>query len=276
VAPGHRYGVTTPAAPCASGCTLRDRHTTPTPDKHPDDCPGCQPRPTVPGLAVCWRCYYRLVDALTRAPDLVAHIRDHVTPGSAVRQEGTRGKRPAPPAPLNVTAVADADDLHALLASWAGVILTDHPDHLTGPSWSGTRLLPARRRPNTPVYLDPEPAGLTTTGDWHATAAVTRWIYTHHEWALTQEWAGDLTTEVTTLVATLRGRYPVEERPTYTGAPCPNCGRPSLIRYAPTCWQGPVTITCADCGTTVPEKLYGAYVRVLLAERRAQARAATP
>lgn len=247
---------------CATGCYLPGQHvpTAVHPADHP--CLGCLPRRTAPGRVVCWRCSNGLEDALVRAPDLVAHIRDQVVPGDSGGTDGLPGAgRLDGPAPLSLGAVADADDLHALLCSWAALVAETYPGGLCGPGWVGTH----RPRGN-----DRPAVGLTTAGDWRATATVTRWLYDHLEWELTQEWAPDYVREVSTLVRRLRDRWATEERPRYLPVPCPSCKDPSLIRYAPTVWQGPVTITCQSCGIVVPEREFGAFVHTIAQERRAR------
>lgn len=247
------------SVPCITGCSIPGKHSPTT--NHPGDCPGCLPRPAAPDRLVCWRCCNRAEDALTRAPDLVAHIRDQVIPGSSGPADDLPGgPRSRAPAPLSLTAVADADDLHALLCSWADLVVDEHPDHIHDPGWRGTH------RPG--VNGQRRAVGLTTAGSWHDTARVTRWLYDHLSWSLAQPWAADYVWEVTSTVDRLRARWPIEEQPRWLGQPCPVCRAPSLARYAPTVWLGPVTITCTSCGLVVPEREFGAYVHIVAQERR--------
>ena len=108
---------------CLTGCTLRGRHVAATCPGDP--CTGCMPRPVTPPATICDRCRSRLAGAINRAPALIIHLRDHVEPGSTPPGNGgTRGKPEAAPAPLNLAAMAAADDITALLVHWADWITT--------------------------------------------------------------------------------------------------------------------------------------------------------
>lgn len=254
---------------CATGCGLPGRHVYSKATQHPGDCPGCLPRPAAPALIVCWRCNNRTEDALTRAPDLVADIREHVMPGAGSPSDGLPGgKRVHAPAPLSVGAVADADDLHALLASWAQAMVDEAPDGLVGPDWGGTY------RPTDGSGR--RSVGLTTAGTWRTTARLVTWLHARQPWALAQPWAPDYVREVTSTVGRLRARWATTERPRYLPAPCPGCRAPSLVRYAPATWYGPVTITCQTCEIVVPEREFAAFAYALAAERRATRRRVAP
>ena len=259
---------------CASGCTIRRRHLadcgTEDGDTTADACPGCLPRPASDGSTVCIVCDGRWTDALTRAPELVTHIRSLIEPGSAGPSEAQwkHTKGAAAPAPLNVAAVSDADDLHAVLASWAARVVDESGMH--GPHWSGSDVRPASRRRTCGgvAYEDARVVGLTAGTDGAATREVAGWLLTHRAWILSREWVPVMVQEVSRMVGQLRARWPVEERPARLPIRCPECGQRALTRYAPREAGWPSTITCDECGQTIPEQLYGHYARLVLAEQR--------
>ena len=270
-------------AHCVSGCTQRGQHLDDCADER---CGGCLPRPAAEQRAVCERCDSRTVEALSRIPDLVVHVRSLVEPSLAgtLADRVSGGSREAP-APLNVNAVADADDLHAMVAAWIEKVIDEHPAGLVGPPWVGSRVLAASKRRHDQitdtdgrpvlVYDQPRVAGLTAEG-WDATTHLVTWLLPHLPWALAQaDWADDLVAVITTEHAKVAARWPTEERPQHLAAPCPKCDRLTLTRYAPSCYLGPVTISCRhpDCGEPVPPDKYDFYSRVLASSAGAVPRA---
>lgn len=275
---------------CQSGCTVPREHLASCPD--PAACRGCLPREAADGIAVCQRCQGRLHDALVRLPDLVEHIRSHVTPGAArLDAVHVRGSR-TPPAPLSLAAVDDADALHAMVASWCTEVM-DGRD-VRGPVWAGTMLLPAAKRTRVPgrhrstcpapdrcagcavAYVDARAFGLASSAydaDEDAAdrpaAVLVGWLTRHLDWCLTQDWAADLVADVTDQVHTLAARWAMTEQAVSLKAPCPACDRLTLKRFAPAFYRGQVSIRCAakDCGEPIPEDRYGLYTRIVVAAR---------
>lgn len=215
---------------CASGCTQRGHHLSECQD---EKCRGCLPRQVDDPRTICQPCEGSLRHDLLVAPDLVAHLREQIEPGigEPVEHLGKKAKRPAPPAPLNVAAVAAADDLHATIASWAVTVIEER--HVTGPSWVGSVVRPASKHRDDERhvrYIDPAVVGVR---DPASTQRVVTWLLAHTAWASEQDWARDMVHEVTTLVRTLRARWPMQERMVWLPVPCPACGCMSLERYAP-------------------------------------------
>lgn len=239
---------------CQTGCTLRDQHLA----QCRGDCWGCLPRPTDSGL-VCARCQTRLGAAIRTTPALVDWLRQQLDPTQTAsdRVSGTH----APPAPLNVAAVADADDLHAMLASWALLHLEEHPDNLSGPRLGGTL------RTTTG-----DVAGVLSAAGNAPTVELCRWLNTHLPWALDREWAGVYVSEVTERVAVLRARYPDDERSrAILDVPCPRCDRLSLV-YHPPAWAGSrIQVICEhyECGAEIPEDRWGLFIRLAILARSA-------
>lgn len=113
---------------CLTGCTSFGAHK---PGCDEEECRGCVPREASEG-GLCGRCWGNLQRDIRTAPSIVDWIREHVEPSSQWGERINSGDVDAP-APLSVTAVADADELHACLASWALLILEEHPARLVGP-----------------------------------------------------------------------------------------------------------------------------------------------
>lgn len=251
---------------CATHCVVRGAHLA---SCTRDACDGCQPSPAASGLEVCDRCDARIRHALSACPDLVAHLREHIEPAARVPDDSpTPAGERNPPAPLNVEAAAAADDLHAELASWALLVMEER--HVTGPDWIGSDIRPASKRlvDGERVYEDARVVGVR---DWHATLAVVRWLFVHLDWMLARPWAGDLCAELPPKVATLKTRFPTEQRPVYLPVPCPACGCDTLRRHAPSYPKAPVTIACdlVGCGHIIVEDSFEWAARVLRQERRA-------
>jgi hypothetical protein len=219
----------------------------------------------------------RATEAVAACPDLVGHLREHVEPGSAAGGERS-GTRDAP-APLSVTAVAAADDLHAALASWVLLVLEEHPDRLHGPHWDGTDIRPASTRrlepvkvmgrwvPGQRVYEPARAVGIEAGLGSGPTTLLARWLLPHLPWALRQPWAGILADELPRHVGRLRSQWPTSERPVALPLPCPGCGLLTLERHAPSCFEGPITITCPQCQYVMPEQTYGMWTKALVASK---------
>jgi hypothetical protein len=219
-----------------------------------------------------------MVDALVKVPDLTAHIRTMVRPGSRLGDSGgKRGKNADSPAPLNVTAVTDVDDLHYIIADVATRIVEG--TGLVGPSWAGSDVRPASKRLvlGEVAYSDARVVGVHRVNRG-ATVTVAQWLLDHIEWPLSQDWAPSVIDDVTHTVNTLAARWPTIDRPTRLPVHCPHCRQRALIRTVPTEPGWPAAITCQECRVSVLEAEYAAHLKETAAEahdaRIAAARAA--
>lgn len=217
------------------------------------------------------RCLHRGRGALSACPDLVAHLREHLEPVATGydADRGTRTGKRNPPAPLSVDAAAAADDLHATLAAWTTLVMHERgqPDQpIDGPDWTGSDIRPASKRRCATGEMVYEDARVIGVHHWHATLNVTRWLFRHYDWITRQDWAAaDFVTELHDQVATIRARFPTEQRPVYLPMPCPECGLRTLRRYAPRRYEAPVTIACdsEDCEHVISEDGFDWVARTL-------------
>lgn len=236
------------------------------PREHEDACHGCRPAEATYGC-LCERDRGRLARALVTAGDLVRHLRDEVPPTSAPSDGQPRGHR-APPAPLRLDAVDDADQVYAALADLADAVAA--AQRLTGP-----------RRPGVWVDETGRILGVRPEHAAEAAYAVAGWLHTHLDWisgwAVVPELfeAADVVELVSgatyktpaglvRLVETIAARWPTasRERP-IPGVICPRCDtRGSLIYWPPAEYEAPVTVACARCGYIVPDDQHGWYARL--------------
>jgi len=144
--------VSDPVTYCASRCTVRGEHV-PECDgrcvharqleactRHCDGtCPGCRPRHAEVGTLCRW-CFGRLSADVHDAPAMVAHLLEvgrpfaQAAPPRELFTTGTSAETSVRPAAWDA-----ADELHALLASWARLIVEEHPAGLRGPDETGAR-----------------------------------------------------------------------------------------------------------------------------------------
>lgn len=229
-----------PPTPCALAHAVPGRHLDGCDDP---DCPGCLPALALDRTKACGWHTGRVRRALGDAPDLVAHLHELIEPGSGAGEERvTRGEL-APPAPLSVDALSAADDLIRVLASWTARLAS--ANRLHGPV-------------EPPRSLERRPRQARTC------VGLCQWLLAHQDAALSAPWTAAYVRDVTTEVASVRARYPLEERPVWLPVPCPACGSNSLARWAPRWVGAPVTIACEldDCRTTVDEDRYPWLVRL--------------
>jgi len=187
---------------------------------------------------------------------VVSWIREHVEPSS---QWGERvnSREIDAPAPLAVSAVDDADELHAVLAWWAH-------DFMEKGGFAGPQLIVRQRR--TPRG---EVVGLLADSD--ATGTVCRFLATHLEWASGREWVAVMVDEVGRLVRTLLARYPEAERARHMpDVLCPACGRSTMVYYPPAWLGSEVVVQCEHgaCGERVREDRFGIFMRLVEQQRK--------
>lgn len=221
--------------PCGYGCKIRGQHVT---DCARDECRGCLPRPAEVGTLCAW-CHQRLTADVASTPDLIAHLRVIGAPHAelAPLRVGIHSPKDAAESSILPAAWTTADEVHAMLASWALLILEEHPhgQQMTGPDEVGawhTRYG-------------------TTVGIAHvkATAALVRWLLPHLDWCAGQEWGAEMRREVGSMVATTAARWPTAamvEPEHALPQPCPSCDHHSLRYSPPSEYRQPFKVSCTD------------------------------
>lgn len=255
----HRYVDDEPnpyAAPCAYGCSQRDKHKPTNPDGTPqcpgDNCRGCLPRPAEHGT-LCPTCWTRLNGDIVDTPDLLAHLR-HIGRPNAGHQAGGDGRNTGDPAKRTIIPAAwlDEDEIANELTSWAHVIIETHPATLTGPQglrWvnGGTAGGPYT---GETWHVDPRPVGV------HTPDPLITWLLPLLPWAVEQEWAAEMRRAVSNLIGTAKARWPITERGHHViGIPCPRCDTVALWYSPPTLERPTMQVHCTndECGRTFPE-----------------------
>lgn len=268
----------TPVAQCATGCRVRGQHQGDCTNPCGGDCDrrcvahcrGCRPKRAAANLTVCSTCAAKLRRALVQAPRLVAWIGVHDVPSSEQREpdESSKKGKKTPPLPFRADAVDTADEIHALLCTWAHTIVDEHPGALRGPDLSGS--VRARR-----VLADRtgDVIGLAVNRGWGTgdtvppampTERAASWLLTHSDWALARPWADAFVTEISEAVFTAQHRWPTTEEVSRLPTACHVCGRMSLVRYAPAYPGATARILCehSECGEVIPEDRYDFYAEL--------------
>lgn len=222
---------------CATGCTIRGQHTT---DCTDNNCRGCLPRPADTGNLCAW-CYNRMRADIATIPHLVRHLREIGQPHAQnAPPSDTRTYNDPAEASVLPAAWGAADELHAMLASWALLLLEEHPNgnQMAGPDERGAW----HTRYGTVVGI----------AHVKATERLVDWLTPWLEWCAGREWAAEMRSEVATLVATTSARWPTASmvEPERTVAmPCPRCEMLSLVYTPPSAERAPFKVSCTnpDC-----------------------------
>lgn len=239
--------------PCAAGCVVRGQHVT---DHDAVDlCKGCRPRLAVYGL-LCAFCWQRLSSDVATAPSLVRHLRGVAVPDAGAKPSSDdRGYRDPSEGSVLSGAVSDADDLHALLATFAVMYVDDHPGAV-GPDERHTWRTQQTVRGNEYGTWVKRP---TVAGIRHpdATVDLVRWLLPQLEWMSRQGWVGEARTELGQMTAQIKARWPMEDTQTrpVPGVPCPRCDRLQLTYSPPSWFKAPFVTACQnpECGRTFSE-----------------------
>lgn len=227
---------------------------------------------------MCRACFTGLTGDLVDAPYLVRHLLSDGATGPGLEAGASSGGRPDP-AELSVLAgpVLAADDVHATLASWAHLVLEEHPvgRRMTGPDLAGSVITRQRARRFDPLEFplvvgEPEvwvrPGEVAGVRDPEATARLVRWLLPWVPWCAEQYWAGEMRAEVARVVRTTWARWPAQERTRYVpDIACPACDRASLVFEPPTPARPVAQVSCSAraCGHVMPEEGFALLVRIV-------------
>lgn len=235
---------------CLTGCTTTGAHL----GTCEGECRGCVPRPAEYGHLCPW-CWQRLNADITDLPELVAHLREVAEPHAqaAPPSDGRSKNDPAERNLLN-DAINASDELHAALASWAHLIVEEHPTGLHGPDQRGAW-----------ITRDGSIAGIKP--DSEATRRLVRWITPHLEWAASQDWAAEMRKELSQLIATTRARWPQADTRTrpIPDTPCPRCQHLALTYTPPSEYRAAFVVSChnAECAHVYTEDEWDACLSAL-------------
>lgn len=267
---------------CISGCKIRGQHRTDceTREAKVDPCKGCLPRPAEFGRLCAWD-FQRLNADIVDAPALTRYLWALSHSGETSTAElKIEGGDPSERGILH--AALDAlDGLHSCLASWAHLILEEHPDgaRMTGPDERGVRLTGSTKwlDPKTFPRIEGEPVTyvvyreVTGIRDPAATSRLVRWMLPLLPWCVAQEWAGEMRREVADVVRTTAARFPVAERTrAIPGVTCPVCERVSLTFDPPTPERPTTQVNCTTrgCGVMFTEDEFKRLTRIVEWEHR--------
>jgi len=253
--------MTAAPSPCISGCTVRGDHRTTceTRDAKTDPCKGCLPRDAETGLLCAW-CFQRLQSDVATAPALVAHLREIGEPhAQCAPPSDTRSYRDPAEGDMLPAAWGAADEIHADLASWALLILEEHPlgAGMVGPDEVGAW----HTRYGTTV-------GVITV---RATERLCAWLRPLLPWCAAQEWAAEMRSELGSMIATTSARWPMQDSKAraVVGVRCARCGFESLD-YTPTKGADlPFDVRCVnpECGRIYTESEWDAALAKMTVER---------
>jgi hypothetical protein len=216
-----------------------------------------------PGMRLCAWCWQRLATDVAAAPTLVAHLREIGKPyAQTAPPADTRSWRDPAETPLRPAAWDAADDIHAILAAYAHLVLEEHPlgSRMTGPDETRVILTSTVKHLDPDVFpplpgeptawiRPPEVAGLVTPD---ATVRLVTWLTPQLPWCATRPWAAVMRREIATTVASTTARWPtadIIEGEHRVPMPCPSCDQRTLT-YTPPSWaHSPFKASCSnpDC-----------------------------
>lgn len=238
---------------CITGCMIRGQHETTCEDR--DTCAGCLPRPAEFGHLCAWD-WQRLNGDVVDCPGLVEHLREIGEPDAhAAPPSDTTSYRDPSEGSILPAAWLAADEVHANLASWALLILEEHPNGqgMAGPDEVGAW----HTRYGSTV-------GVLTS---RATEALVKWLLPLLPWCAEQEWAGEMRQELATLVATTKARWPIADTRSrhIPGTSCPRCQHLTLWYTPPVGFGLPFVVACEnpECGRVFEEDEWTRLVALL-------------
>ena len=237
---------------CASGCSIRGEHlpgcdgTASGWDGEVIECRGCLPRPAEAGRLCGW-CWGRFQSAVRTLPSLVEHLRAVAAPAvssPAGRTGSGRARRPGG-GMLYPAALVEADELHAVLASWCEEVAVERPAPVSPPRWA--------TRWTASAAGGREPLGPAGPG---STRVLARWLDAHLAWAAGRPWAGDMLADLAGGARAALRRFPMEEPVRRVeGVRCPRCHCLSLVVVPPAAAGAQVLVRCTlpACGAVMGE-----------------------
>lgn len=249
---------------CAAGCVVSGQHLE---GCDRSGCWGCVPREASAGV-LCSFCFQRLVGSVVDVPGLHAHLLHMAEAGVSSGAAGEGHARSIPGSRvLYRPALAAAEELASLLGSWADEVERLHPSRPRPASSLGWRFsVPVRAvDPVTgEAYL---PSSQRLGASQSAVESMVRWILPHMAWVRTEYWAVDMLGELSREIATVKARWPMEERSHHVPMPCPYCGQRSLLYTPPAEYQHSAMVGCenSECGAYWLDDAWTRTVEIVLA-----------
>lgn len=255
---------------CLTDCTIRGQHQTTCEDRdlETDPCRGCLPRQAEFGNLCPW-CWQRLHSDVIDAATLVRHLRYIAAPNAGSAPPGD-GRSQGDPAEASILpgAIDAADGVHAALASYAHLILEEHPHGrvMRGPDMRGAWIT------QTTIHTDAygtyvQKATVAGIRDAEATERLVKWMLPFLPWCADQQWAGVMRTELADIIATTKARYPTAETRLVkvTDTLCPRCDHASLTYMPPQKFRDELVIACTnpECGRIFHEVEYARLIGLL-------------
>lgn len=255
---------------CASGCTIRGHHLSGCEGRargreefrEPEEvgCTGCLPRRAEFGVLCSW-CWGRLQSSIHTLPPLVEHLFDMGVPSLRSPLGRSGGGRSAPRSGcLYSDALVAADELHAILGTWAQEVAVEHPTAGSLPvglcRWSEGRPVsgPKDWTDTTEGITDPAILGPREPED---TRRLVAWLDPHLEWIASRPWATDMIADLVSAASRALARWPIQEpERRITNVRCPSCGAWSLVMIPPSVPGAERLVRCTlpACGSVLTEE----------------------
>lgn len=177
-------------------------------------------------------------------------------------------------------ALVAADELHAILGTWAQEVAVEHPTAGSLPvglcRWSEGRPVagPLDWADVADGVADPVILGPREPED---TRRLVAWLDPHLEWVASQPWAADMIADLAPAASRALDRWPVQEpERRVTEVRCPSCEAWSLVIVPPSVPGADRLVRCIvpSCGSVLTEEDWEQALSQALADAQAEAAAA--
>ena len=157
-------------------------------------------------------------------------------------------------------ALVAADELHAILGTWAQEVAVEHPAAGSLPvglcRWSEGRPVagPLGWADVADGGADPVILGPREQED---TRRLVAWLIPHLEWISSRPWATDMIADLVSAASRVLARWPIQEpERRITNVRCPSCGAWSLVLIPPSVPGAERLVRCTlpACGSVLTEE----------------------
>ena len=262
---------------CDYGCTIRGQHQADCAGcdhRGHTECCGCLPRPAEYGRLCAW-CWQRLCADIAEAPALIEHLHEVAEPNAGTKPPSdVKVYRDPAEGDLVSPAIDAADEIHALLASWALVVLEERDGVEHGPDQTGwwQSKTHTKTDPDTgDLYVSHRRAVGLRRNNADPTRRLIDWLHPHLPWLAQHELAGVIRQEIGALIGTTKARWPTTDYRTrhVPGVACARCKQHTLSYTPTTYYRAQFKVTCnnPDCGRIYTEDEWDATIAKLTIER---------